>query len=161
MYQQIFDLHANTLKALAHPKRLEIVHLLQKQTLSVSQIQEMLDLPQANLSQHLQILKDAQILSSKKSGKQIFYQVTHKNFIKACDLIREVLILQHGAGPLADELTFKMSDLVPVVSDPICGMRLSPKTAAFAATINDHTSYFCTSKCHQKFLKKFQNLKAI
>ena len=44
---------------------------------------------------------------------------------------------------LADELTLKMSDLVPLTVDPVCGMRLSPKTAAFAYKHEGENYYFC------------------
>lgn len=151
MYQQVFQLHADILKALAHPKRLEIVHLLRDQTLTVTQIQDMLDLPQANLSQHLTILRSAGVVDSRKIGKQIFYRLSHKNFIKASDLLRKVLIEKYQNEKIADELTLKMADLVPLTIDPVCGMRLSPKTAAFAAKHQDENYYFCAAGCHHSF----------
>lgn len=162
MYFQVFKLQANLLKSLSHPKRLEIIHLLRDQELSVSQIQQMLGLPQANLSQHLQILRENEILVSHKNGKQIFYKLAHKNFIKANDLFRSVLIQKHKDTPLADEFTHKMTDLVPLVQDPVCLMRLSPKTAAFAYKHNNHNYYFCASGCQDKFKKSPQKyIKAI
>ena len=59
IYKKIFDVHADLLKALSHPKRLEVVHLLRDKSMCVSEIQDMLGLSQANLSQHLQILREA------------------------------------------------------------------------------------------------------
>ena len=153
MYQQIFDLHAELLKALAHPKRLEIIQLLRNQKLTVTQIQTMLDLPQCNISQHLQILREAKVVSTAKNGKQVTYKIAHENFIKACDQIREILIEQNKDTKLADELTFKMTDLVPLTTDPVCGMRISPKTAAFAHTHNNQDFYFCASGCLKEFTK--------
>jgi len=151
MYSQTFQLHADLLKALSHPKRLEIVHLLRKQELSVTQIQDMLNLPQANLSQHLQVLRHAGVVETHKDGKQIHYRVAHKNFIAASDLLREVLIRRHKDSTLADEFTQKMSALVPLASDPVCGMRLNPKTAAFARVYKKQHYYFCASGCLEKF----------
>lgn len=151
MYQQVFELHAELLKALSHPKRLEVIHLLRDKNLSVTQIQRMLDLQQANLSQHLQVLRQAGVVTTEKKGKRIFYRLAHKNFARASDLLREVLIKKHKDGPLADELTLKMTDLVPVVKDPVCGMRISPKTAAYARKQNGATYYFCASGCYRKF----------
>ena len=92
MYQQVFELHSNLHKAMAHPKRLEIIHLLREKTLTVTEIQSMLDLPQANLSQHLQILRTSGVLNNRKIGKQIYYRLAHENFIKASDLLRDVLV---------------------------------------------------------------------
>ena len=142
MYQQVFDLHSELLKALSHPKRLEVIHLLRNKNLSVTQIQKMLDLPQANLSQHLQVLRQAGVVQTEKKGKRIFYRLAHKNFARASDMLREVLIERHKNGPLADELTLKMTDLVPVVKDPVCKMRISPKTAAYAHKAGGQTYYF-------------------
>ena len=151
MYQQVFELHAALLNAMSNPKRLEIIHLLRDKELTVSQIQEMLDLPQGNLSQHLQVLREAGVVKTRKSGKQIFYSIADPNFIKASDLLRQVLIKKHKDSPLADEFTHKMSELVPLTQDPVCGMRLSPKTAAFAHSHNGHEYYFCASGCYETF----------
>lgn len=140
MISEIFSLHADVLKALAHPKRLEIIHLLRDQSLSVSDIQQMLGLPQANLSQHLQVLRDQNIVVSKKQGKQIFYQVSHKNYIEACDLIRQVLQQKHC-----------LTDLLPTAIDPICGMRLTPATASYVYKDDKVTHYFCAAGCLNKF----------
>ena len=95
MYNQIFKLHADLLKAISHPKRLEIIHLLRDQELNVSEILTMLGLPQANLSQHLMVLREAGVVVTRKEGKQVYYKVAHVNFIKASDLLREVLIKGH------------------------------------------------------------------
>jgi len=151
MYHQVFKLHSNLLKALSHPKRLEIVHLLRDQELSVSQIQTMLDLPQANLSQHLMVLREVQIVKSRREGKEIYYKLAHKNFIKASDLLREVLIDRYKHSPLADEFTQKMKDLVPLETDPVCHMRVSPKTAAAVLNHKQKTYYFCASGCQKSF----------
>lgn len=157
MYQQVFELHADLLKALAHPKRLEIIQLLRDRTLTVSEIGEMLDLPQANLSQHLTVLRQSGVLNSRKIGKQIYYRLAHKNVIKASDLLRQILVEKYQNSKLADELTLKMSDLVPLTIDPVCGMRLSPKTAAFAHKYNHENYYFCATGCHHKFKEKPKN----
>lgn len=153
MYCQVFEEHAEFLKAMSHPKRLEILHLLRDGQLSVTQIQDMLDLPQANLSQHLMILKDAGVLVAQRKGKNIYYKPAHKNFIKASDLIRKVLVEKHQHDKNADEFTQKMSDLVPLTSDPVCGMRLSPKTASFAKKFGGKEFFFCASGCLENFSK--------
>lgn len=161
MYYQIFKLHSKLLKAIANPKRLEIIQLLRDQELSVCEIQNMLDLPQANLSQHLQILRDEGVVKTRRNGKQIFYSIAHKNFVKASDLMREILIEKHQKSPLADDFALNMLELVPVTHDLVCKMRVSPKTAAYAYNYKKNKYYFCASGCYQKFKKdplKFINL---
>lgn len=156
MYQQTFELHAKLIRALAHPRRLEIVHLLRGNTMPVTKIYNMLDLPQANVSQHLHILRQANIVQTEKRGKQIYYRLAHQNFIKVCDLMREMLIEHVKNTALADEFALSMNDLVPIVSDPVCGMRLSPKTASFALETDGQRYYFCASGCLNTFQKRHQ-----
>ncbi len=154
MYQQVFKLHSGLLKAISHPKRLEIIHLLRDQELNVNEILEMLGLPQANLSQHLMVLRDSNVVSTRKEGKKVYYKIAHKNFIMASDLMREILISRYEDTGMADEFTLKMSDLVPLVHDPVCDMRLSPKTAGYAKGFKNTKYYFCAKGCLEKFKKK-------
>lgn len=154
MYYEVFQLHAELLKALSHPKRLEITQLLREKELTVSDMQDMLDLPQGNLSQHLQILRKAEVVKTKRNGKLIYYSIAHKNFIKASDLFREILIEKYK-DEVADVVFKKMTDLVPLTSDPVCKMRVSPKTAAFAYKNNGEEFYFCGSGCYEKFKKSY------
>ena len=154
MYSQIFQLHADVYAALANPKRLEIIQLLRDQELAVGEIQTMLGLPQANLSQHLSIVRDQDLVDTRKQGTAIYYRLSHPNLISAGDLIREMLLDRHrGDQDLTEELRLRMKDLVPLVKDPICGMRLSPKTAADAVKYNGETYYFCAAGCRKRFEK--------
>ena len=155
MYQDVFKLHSDLLKALAHPKRLEIIQLLRDQTLSVKEICSMLDLPQANLSQHLSILRQNQILNCHKKGKCVYYHISHQNFVKATDLLRDYLIEKHQDDTLRQELKTSITEFLPLATDPVCGMRLSPKNAAFVHHHQDQTFYFCASGCLQTFLKNY------
>ncbi len=157
MYSELFELHAHLLKALAHPRRLEIVHLLRDQELAVSDIHTMLDLPQANISQHLMILRDADIVTTTKDGKHIFYKLSDPKIIAACDLLREVLIdhhVDHKNSTLATELVLTMNELLPLTTDPVCHMRVSPKTAGFHHTHQNKEYYFCASGCLAAFKKE-------
>lgn len=154
MYSRVFELQADLLKGLSHPRRLEIIRLLRDQELCVSDIYEMLDLPQANISQHLMVLRDAGIVTTKRDGKQILYTVTNPKITEASDLLREVLIDQYQGTEIANHLTMKMKDLVPVVHDPVCQMRISPKTANYSTEYESRDYYFCASGCLKKFQEK-------
>ncbi len=154
MYSEMFDLHAQILKALAHPRRLEILNLLREQELSVSDIYAMLDLPQANVSQHLTILREANVVATRREGKSILYTVADHRYIEASDLLRDILIDTAKNSELANTLTLKMKDLIPLTHDPVCQMRISPKTAGFHTVHNDTEYYFCASGCLKEFEKK-------
>ena len=156
MCQEVFQLHADLLKALAQPRRLEIINLLQNQELSVTEMQGMLALPQANLSQHLQVLRKQGVVASRREGKQIFYRLAHKNFLKANSLLRDVLIEQYEKTPLEKIVQADVTQLLPVVIDPVCGMRVSKKTAAGSYFHDGTHYYFCASGCLGKFKKSPQ-----
>jgi DNA-binding transcriptional ArsR family regulator len=64
---------AETLKALADPNRLRILHLLGTRTLCVCDLEEVLGLQQSNLSRHLAKLKQAGLVSATKKGQFIYY----------------------------------------------------------------------------------------
>jgi len=152
MYKTVFKLHANIYKALASEKRLEIIQLLRNKKLTVSDIQTMLGIPQSNLSQHLQVLRNHQIVTTSRDGHFIYYQLTHPNIVKSLDLIRETLIDQNQSNTkLEEELRLKMKDLVPLKKDLVCGMRVSPKTAAAALKHKKETYYFCALGCKKEF----------
>lgn len=151
MYSQVFELHAELLKALAHPRRLEIIQLLRDQELSVTDIYEMLDLPQANISQHLMVLRDAGVVATQRDGKQIIYSLAHPKIVEASDALREVLIDQHKGSEFEDTLTLSMKDLLPIVHDPVCQMRISPRTASDRVEYQGRQYYFCASGCSKKF----------
>jgi len=160
MYSQIFQLQADYHSALANPKRLEIINLLRDREMSVSQMVEMLDLPQSNLSQHLMVLREFHLVTTRKEGTNIYYKLSHKNIVKSSDLIREMLIGQNrGNENLTEELRLKMKDMVPLVHDPVCGMRLSPKTAGRALKRKGETFYFCAEGCEKKFINKHKRRK--
>ncbi len=153
MYSHIFQLQASLLKALAHPRRLEIIHLIREQELPVTDIHTMLDLPQANISQHLMVLREANIVQTRREGKQVLYSLNDLRITKASDLLREVLVDQYKNTSIADELTIKMKDLVPVFQDPVCKMRVSPKTAGFHHHYQGKDYYFCASGCVKAFIQ--------
>lgn len=70
------DCMSNRLKAMAHPARITIIQLLNKNgKMSVGAIQKELKLEQAATSNHLRILKDQQIVTSTRSGKMKYYSL--------------------------------------------------------------------------------------
>ena len=71
--------YAEIFKALAHPIRLKIVcGLMNKDECNVSLMVEKLGVPQPTVSQHLNILKHAGIITGYKKGTQICYKITNE-----------------------------------------------------------------------------------
>ncbi len=65
-----------TLKALAHPTRLQIVAELLKGTKCVTDIHDILPASQANISQHLTVLRNAGLVDFAQDGSQRCYYVS-------------------------------------------------------------------------------------
>ncbi|WKY44934.1 metalloregulator ArsR/SmtB family transcription factor [Eubacteriaceae bacterium ES2] len=76
------DISVKIFKALGHPVRLEIVKFLLDKPQCVCELNRLFDYSQANLSQHLRILKDAGILESQKVGVEVHYRVRLKGIEK-------------------------------------------------------------------------------
>ena len=79
---------ANVFQALAHPTRIAIIEALHEGALSAGAIQERLSIEQANLSQHLAILRSRQLVTNRKEGNQVFYSLRNPILIKMLDLMR-------------------------------------------------------------------------
>ena len=71
-------------KMMASPIRLSILNLLLKNEngICVSSIEELLSLPQSNVSQHLAHLRNSGILGCEKKGKRVCYRILDENVIK-------------------------------------------------------------------------------
>lgn len=66
---------ARCMKALAHPLRLKVIFALNDQELSVQELVEAVGTTQSNVSQHLTIMREKNILSSRRDANQVFYSV--------------------------------------------------------------------------------------
>lgn len=95
---ELHELHARVCKAIADPKRLLIINELREQELSVGDICEALDLSQSNASQHLAILRDRGVVTTRREGTSVIYSLRGTKVIEAVDLLREFL-----AEDLADQ----------------------------------------------------------
>jgi len=89
--KELYEIHAEMCKVFSNSTRLEILNLLRDKELSVTELIEKTKLSQANISQHLSIMKSKGIVTSSRKGKNIYYRLTNPKIIKAFDIIREVL----------------------------------------------------------------------
>jgi len=78
---------AEVLKALAHPVRLQIVEMLEKGEMCVSDIVEALHGKQAITSQQLNMMKDKGVLGCRREGARVYYHIENKNVIKLLNCI--------------------------------------------------------------------------
>ena len=79
---------ADIFQALAHPTRIAILELLRDGELPAGALIERLGIEQANVSQHLAILRAKQLVVNRRSGNQVFYAVRDPIIVKVLDLMR-------------------------------------------------------------------------
>ncbi len=89
--KDLYQTHAEMCKVFSNPTRLEILNLLRDKELSVTELTEKTKLSQANISQHLSIIKSKGVVTSNRKGKNVYYKLTNPKIIKAFDIIRDVL----------------------------------------------------------------------
>ena len=90
--QQLFGLHASICQTLANPKRLEIIARLRAGEKTVTELAEAMRISQANLSQHLALMRQKGILLARREGVNIHYRISNPKIVRACDLMRQVLL---------------------------------------------------------------------
>jgi len=76
MYEQA-SAAAELLKALSHETRLLILCILTEGEKSVSEIEEIVQLPQANVSQQLARLRLDELVSTRRDGRMIYYRIAN------------------------------------------------------------------------------------
>ena len=84
------DQAARCLKVLAHPTRLLIIHLLSEGELSVQELEKAVGISQSNMSQHLNLLKDKEILQSRRVAQQVFYRLRDPRLLQLTAITREL-----------------------------------------------------------------------
>ena len=87
---RVYDELARITKAMANPHRLEIIELLAQCDFSVEEIALQTGLSVANASQHLQVLKTAQLVDITRQGNFIYYRLANSNVFKAWKALREL-----------------------------------------------------------------------
>lgn len=84
------DQAAAAMQAMAHPMRLKILCLLSSGEISVGEIVEAVGTTQGNVSQHLSILRDRGLITSRSEGRQVLYKVEDARVLKMIAMTRDV-----------------------------------------------------------------------
>jgi rhodanese-related sulfurtransferase/DNA-binding transcriptional ArsR family regulator len=86
----IFEQFARIGKALAHPKRLEILDLLAQAERTVEEIATQTAMPVANASQHLQVLRGARMVEVRREGLYAHYRLADEGVFRAWRAVRDL-----------------------------------------------------------------------
>ena len=89
--QNDYQVRAELLKALSNPVRLRIVHgLLRRGCHNVSCMEKATGMSQSCISQHLQKLRAANVVTAERSGNEVYYQVASREVASlVADLLGE------------------------------------------------------------------------
>lgn len=90
----LLGMHADVCKAFAHPTRLAILNALRERERTVTEMAADLGVPKGNLAQHLAVLRQRQVVATRREGVNVYYSVVDADIIKACELMRGVLMRQ-------------------------------------------------------------------
>ena len=74
-------------KALGDDTRQQILQMLLQGELSVGEIVEAFDVSQPTISHHLNVLKQVNLVTSRKEGKQVYYAINHGNVVECCGVL--------------------------------------------------------------------------
>lgn len=80
---------AQIFQALAHPTRIAIVEALRDGELGAGALGTRLGLEQANLSQHLAVLRSKLVVVSRKAGNQVYYSLRDPVLGQVLDLLKQ------------------------------------------------------------------------
>lgn len=86
---ETLELAADCLRTLAHPLRLRLVDILMQGRFPVHELARMCDLPPAQTSEHLRLLKNCGLLAAERDGRTVYYRVADPRLPGLLDCIRD------------------------------------------------------------------------
>ena len=88
--QESLEKAARCLRVLAHPVRLQLIHLLGRGEHSVQELERQVQASQSSVSQHLNLLKDKDIVRSRRAAQQVFYRLRDHRVLQLTSLTKEL-----------------------------------------------------------------------
>ncbi len=89
--QQSYRKLARIARALAHPTRLHILDILARQEACVCHLTAVVGQRQANVSQHLMVLREAGLVRDRREGVMIYYRLSDARLPTLINLLKELL----------------------------------------------------------------------
>jgi len=90
----LYERRARICQVLADPKRLRLIDGLRDAERSVGDLAEALGASYPNISQHLNVMRDAGLVTSRREGTTIYYRLAYPQITQACDIVSDVLRAQ-------------------------------------------------------------------
>lgn len=89
--EELYRLQAEFCKGMAHPKRIHILRTLKNGEKTVNELAKLTGLPQANVSQHLALLRQFGLLQTRRDGTNIYYAISDHRIVEVCELVRSCI----------------------------------------------------------------------
>ncbi len=133
--EDIYELHAEFCKVIANSTRLKIVSVLRGGEQSVGTLAKAAGSSLANVSQHLRILRDHNVLRSRKEGRTVYYRLRDPRLVEACELTRTILL-----GGIQERGTLaRRSEAIRSPIEKGAGVPALPgRTSLLASTVTKH-----------------------
>ena len=96
--RKLFTLQAQLCQVLADPSRLELIHLIGTGERTVGELIAATGLRQANVSQHLSLLRQRGVVATRREGTTVSYRLAYPEILEACALTRHILLRQLEAA---------------------------------------------------------------
>ncbi len=108
------------LKALGDETRIRAVLALQDKELCVCQIVKLLELAPSTISKHLQILKDAGILESRKKGRWVYYSCSQSDAKGIPHTALQMILTQAQQTKLAKADRIQLKKILKLDPEKLC-----------------------------------------
>lgn len=92
--RKLYALQAQLCQVLADPSRLELIHLIGDGEQTVGEMIAATGLRQANVSQHLSLLRQRGVVATRREGTTVSYRLAYPEILEACALTRRILLRQ-------------------------------------------------------------------
>lgn len=90
----LIEMQARICHVLSSPRRLEVLYALRDGEVSAGELARLLDTSQANVSQHLALMRQHGMVTARKDGQTMYYRLVSREILGACDAVRRVLLEQ-------------------------------------------------------------------
>jgi ArsR family transcriptional regulator, virulence genes transcriptional regulator len=88
---EFYCMHSEMCKTLASAKRQQILDALRDGEVTVGEVVSRTGMTQANVSQHLALMRSKGLLTSRREGAYVYYAIANPKIMQAFDLITEVM----------------------------------------------------------------------
>lgn len=87
MSSEALELVANRFKILSEPLRLRILQSLQNGEKSVTELTDLIETSQPNVSKHLKILQTSGLVKRRQKGNTVFYAIADESIFTLCEVV--------------------------------------------------------------------------